>query len=95
MANPRKPREKQQVIKTVPADAPLSWNEPVVPTHDEIARRAYYIWKAATASESDPVANWIEAERQAWEEYARGVEQTRSRQAHHATPDERRPDRLA
>jgi len=36
------------------------------PTHDEIEVRAYHIWRANMLHDSDPVSDWLEAERQLW-----------------------------
>jgi len=103
---PRGSREKQRVLKPPPADAPArdapardapARDAPArdaahVPTHQEIEVRAYYIWNAHAFHDSDPVSDWLRAEQQLSDEYARITDEaTRRPPAQQAVQEVRPP----
>jgi hypothetical protein len=43
------------------------------PTHEHIALRAWFLWDASPFHDSDPLEDWLTAERQLWDEYLNGA----------------------
>ena len=99
MARPRRPsasRAKQLAELPRLADAPPPREKPHPPTHEEIQVRAYCLWSANASGDSDPVSDWLKAEREMWDEYSRdGLEDAAAPSVEPRPPEWAPPDRSA
>ena len=79
MATPRKNRKSAEQHPATPASRPpaaaaegsVSPARQHAPTHEDIEVRAYYLWRE-NSGESDPLGDWLTAERQMCDQYSTG-----------------------